>query len=73
MPDFCVKFFKTLLSSDGHPFKVLQRVVNISSAKTSEDATQAARRDFERLEHVPDWKLHADCCECEDENEKASA
>lgn len=73
MPSFRIEFFNTLLSSDGHPFKVLQRVVKISDSKTAEDAVQVARRDFERLEQVPDWKLHADCCEVTDENEKASA
>lgn len=39
----------------------------------AEDATEMARRDFEKLEHVPDWKLHAGSCECKIESEKASA
>lgn len=71
MPNFCIKFFNMLLSSDGHPFKVLQRVVNVRHSKTAEDAAQKAQGEFQRLEHVPDWKLHADCCEVQVENESA--
>lgn len=73
MPNFCVKFFKTLCSSSGHPFKVLQRTVNVRHSKTAEDASHAAHRDFERLEGVSDWRLHADCCEVENKTEKAAA
>lgn len=73
MPNFCVRFFNTLLDSNGHPFKVLQRVVKVRNAETAAAAAAAAHHDFEKSEHVPDWKLHASCCEVEDENEKADA
>ena len=70
MPNFCVRFFNTLLSSNGHRFKVLQRAVTVSNANTAQDAAIAARRDFELLEHVPDWKLHVDSCEVDAENKR---
>ena len=58
-----VKFFKKLMSSDGHCFKVLQRVVAIKGADSDQDAIRTAKQRFERLEQVPDWCLHADCIE----------
>ena len=69
MPSFRVKFFNTLLSSDGHPFKVLQRVISVRHSKTGDDAMKLAQRDFEQLECVPNWRLHADSSEVEAEAE----
>ena len=66
MPGFRVKFYNTLLSSDGHPRKVLQRMIELREPKTAGDALEIAKRDFERLECVPDWRLHAQCCEVDD-------
>jgi len=66
MPGFRVKFFNTLLSSDGHPRKVLQRMIELREPKTAGDALEIAKRDFERLECVPNWRLHAQCCEIDD-------
>lgn len=60
-----VKFFKTVHSSDGHAFKALQRVITVTQATSSTHAAEAAKRAFERLEMVPQWHLHADCCEVE--------
>jgi hypothetical protein len=62
MGRYVVKFFKNLLSSDGHQFKVLQRATSVKS-NDAEDAVRTAQRRFERLEHVPDWHLHADYVE----------
>ena len=42
MACYRVKFFKTLLSSDGHSFKCLQRVIDVSDAENSGDAIRLA-------------------------------
>ena len=66
MSDYRVSFFNRLVNSYGKPFKCLQRVITVSSA--SDDAGEAleeAKREFERLEHVPNWKYHAQFLEVE--------
>jgi hypothetical protein len=65
MTNYYVRFFKNLLSSDGHPFKVLQRAIAVDGAATEDDAVKVAQSRFEQLEHIPDWKLHADAIEAE--------
>jgi len=57
-----VSFFKTLLSSDGHPLKCLQRRIDISDAESAEQAVESASRAFEAL-YGCTWKLHADTIE----------
>src|SRR5262249_28336498 len=52
-----VAFFKHLLSSDGHQFKCLQCVIKIRHARNAERAIKAAEHRYERLCHVPDWRL----------------
>jgi hypothetical protein len=73
MSRFRVKFFNTLLGSDGHPHKVLQRTIDLQEPKTAKDAVELAKRDFECLECVPDWHLHAQCCEVEAKGENFTA
>jgi hypothetical protein len=68
--NYQVKFFKHLLSSDGHPFKVLQRVIPVDHSDSSDDAVRVAQRRFEGLEHVDDWRLHADCVEASVEQQR---
>ena len=65
MRGYRVSFFKTLLSSDGHRFKCLQHMIDIDSAEDVDRAVEAAKRDYERVRHVPDWMLHADAFEVE--------
>jgi hypothetical protein len=65
MASYHVKFFKVLLSSEGHQFKVLQRKIAIRRSKSPQRAEKAAQRRFERAEHVRDWRLHADMIEME--------
>jgi len=65
MVDYRVLFFNNLVNSDGKPFKCLQRVIAVSSAKDARDASEKAKREFERLEHVPNWKYHAQFLEVE--------
>lgn len=60
-----VSFFKTLFSSDGHPFWCLQQSIMIRRARSVERAIEAAKRRYERLCHLTDWRLHADGVELE--------
>ena len=62
MSAYQVSFFKNLLSSDGHPFKCLQRRIDIADAETAAQAAESASRAFEALYGCP-WKLHADSME----------
>jgi hypothetical protein len=62
MSTYHVSFFKKLLSSDGHPFKCLQRRIDISDAESAAQAAESASRRFEALYGCP-WKLHADSIE----------
>ncbi len=59
MADYRVSFFNSLLNPYGKPFKCSQRVITISSASDAEQALENAKREFERLENVPNWKCHA--------------
>ena len=65
MAQYQVRFFKYLLSSDGHPAKALQRVVEVRRAKSADRAIRAAQRRFERHCAVRHWTLHADAIEVE--------
>jgi hypothetical protein len=62
MSAYHISFFKTLLSSDGHPFKCLQQRIDITDAGSSAQAVEAASRAFEAFYGCP-WKLHADSIE----------
>jgi hypothetical protein len=62
MSTYYVSFFKNLLSSDGHPFKCLQRRIDITDAESAAQAAESASRAFEALYGCP-WKLHADSIE----------
>jgi len=73
MSGFRVKFVNRLLSSDGHPFKTLQRLVRVRRARTAEDAVRIAQHRFEQLEHIPDWKLHAQSVEVERDDDQPAA
>ena len=60
-----VSFFRKLLSSDGHESKCLQQSIVIRRAKSIERAVEAAKRRYERLCQVADWRLYADGLELE--------
>jgi hypothetical protein len=62
MSAYQVSFFKNLLSPDGHPFKCLQRRIDIADAETAAQAAESASKAFEALYGCP-WKLHADWME----------
>ena len=63
--NYRVSFFKALLSSDGHQFRCLQQSIVIRRARSVERAVEAAKRRFERLCLVADWRLYADSVELE--------
>jgi hypothetical protein len=65
-----VSFLKNLLNSNGRPFKCVQQVIEIHHAKSADRAVQAAVRRYERLHHVHDWMLYADCLELEVDGKK---
>jgi hypothetical protein len=65
LPAYRVKFLNTLLSSDGHSVKSVQRVVRIEWADTPEDACRQAQAQFAKLERVEHWSHHAQCVEVE--------
>ncbi len=62
MAPYDVRFFKHLLSSDGHPFNCPEWVVHIRHAKSGERALRAAQRRLERQMQVTDWRDRADSC-----------
>lgn len=63
MGAYRVTFLKTLTNSYGTPFLACQRSVDVAAVPTADDAVEKAKRQFERLEGVPNWSLHADSFE----------
>jgi hypothetical protein len=63
MTYYRVSFFKHLLSPDGHSFRCLQQTIEVRRARCPGRAIKAAKRRYERLCQVPDWRLHADTVE----------
>lgn len=63
MGKYRVSVFKTLLSSDGHPFKCLQFMIDIGLSRTAQRAVEAARCRYQRRVRIPDWKTIADIVE----------
>jgi hypothetical protein len=49
MSTYHVSFFKNLLSSDGHPFKCLQRRIDVDDAESAAQAAESASITFEAL------------------------
>jgi hypothetical protein len=68
MVDYRVLFFNNLLNSYGQTFKCLQRAITVSSAKNAGEASEKAKREFERLEGVRNWKSAAQFLEVESRN-----
>jgi hypothetical protein len=65
MAEFRVTFFNNLINSKGMPFKCLQRAVIVGGVKDADNALQKAKREFERLENIPNWKYRAQFLEVE--------
>ncbi len=60
MTRYLVRFYKNLLSSDGHPFKCLQTQIDVKDAKDAAEAGRLACHVFEADHKICDWELHAD-------------
>ncbi|MFL9823313.1 hypothetical protein [Rhodoplanes sp. SY1] len=63
MATYQIRFFKRLLSSDGHPFCCLQDRLEVRNADTPECAVARAERRYERLKNVSQWDRWADVVE----------
>ena len=60
MTRYCVSFYKNLLSSDGHPFKCLQRQIDVNDARDVAQAGELAAGIFQADRMIDDWQLAAD-------------
>ncbi|NVO12614.1 MAG: hypothetical protein HXX10_01120 [Rhodoplanes sp.] len=60
MKTYEVRFFKTLLSSDGHAFRCLQDSLEITNARSAKTAIVRAERQYEKLHNVSTWDRWAD-------------
>ena len=54
-----IRFYKRLLSSNGHQFEPLQAVVEVRALDQIE-AVELARKEFAVIEGVQHWSLRAD-------------
>jgi hypothetical protein len=64
MGHYNVSFFRDLLSSDGHTFKCVQRVI-VADADSPNEAINAAKQQFEDRRSIGDRSLYAEAVECE--------
>jgi len=62
MVHYDVRFFRDLLSSDGHTFKCVQRVIAID-ADSPNEAINAAKQQLEHHRSIGDWRLYAEAVE----------
>jgi hypothetical protein len=60
MTRYRVSFYKTLLSSDGHPFKCLQCQIDVDDARDAAQAGDLAADIFQAGRKIGDWQLGAD-------------
>jgi hypothetical protein len=60
MTRYRVHFYKNLLSSDGHPFKCLQRQIDVNDARDVAQASELATGIFQADRGIGDWQLAAD-------------
>lgn len=64
MADFRICFFNEIPDSTGHDHHVCQRTIEVRQAHDEAHAITQALREFERLERVSHWDLHARTFEC---------
>jgi hypothetical protein len=64
MARFRIRFCNDLLNAYGQAFHVCQREL-VVAAKDDAGALKAAKREFEKLERVPSWRLRARSIACE--------
>jgi len=65
MTRYRVKFFNNLTNCNGQEFKCLQRSLTIREATDQDDAVEMAKREFERVECISNWRCHAHLVEAE--------
>jgi hypothetical protein len=58
MTSYRVCFFNEIPRND-RLFRCCQRTIVVYSARGPEQAIEAAKKRFARLEGIPDWKIHA--------------
>lgn len=73
MTTYLVKFYKTLLSSDGHPFKCLQCEISVRDVATLAQAIERAQHEVETSSHATDWRHQADLMEIIEQMPASSA
>lgn len=64
MAAFRICFFNDIPDSTGHDHHCCQRSIEILEAVDEEEAIALAIREFERLEKIACWDLHARTYEC---------
>ena len=65
MSHYRVKYYKNLLSSDGHQFKCLQQQIDLPNVESAEKAEETAARQFESLHGLHSLRWFADVIEVE--------
>jgi hypothetical protein len=60
MSQYRVRFFKTLLSSNGHQFKCLQQQIDVPQAEDAAEAEAYAARELVALRRCGSWRQIAD-------------
>jgi hypothetical protein len=56
---FVVRFVKDVLGENGRECEVCQSTLEVEAANEDE-AAEAAKQCFCRMQHLSDWSLHAD-------------
>ena len=51
--------FMNEIARNGRVHKVCQRSIVVRSVRSPEEATEAAKAHFARLEGIRDWRIHA--------------
>lgn len=64
MAAFRICFFNEIPDSTGHDHHCCQRSIEILEAADEEEAIALAIREFEQLEKIARWDLHARTYEC---------
>jgi hypothetical protein len=60
MPTYRISFYKTLLSSDGHPSRCLQEWIDVPNSEDPDHAVSVASKSFEIRHGLRHWDLYAD-------------
>ena len=64
MPGYLFLFANDLPNSTGHVFHTCQREIEVLGKATLQEAVEAAKAEFERVEGVGSWTQRARTIEC---------